>query len=206
LVVAITVTAGLVWPGKNDPNRIETVGPGEPEPPTGPGDSGGEDWPPVEPRTDPVEVAAGEIDGVPRELTAYERDSGLCVVLSGGGGGCGFDVPAQHAVGFAMDSTVTEDSTGTGTPRIEAVYGPVSRDVARISIRLASGKVVEPSPVGQDAGFAVSFYVAQAPADIPADDAINEVIVYNADGNELDRLEPACPMPDRFPLGTCRSP
>jgi hypothetical protein len=95
-------------------------------------------------------------------------------------------------VAVAVDVTVTEDATGTGRVSLAAVYGPVRRDVARIAIRLASGEVVETSPVGQDAGFAVSFYVAQAPTDIPADSALSAIIVYDATGNELDRLEPDC--------------
>jgi hypothetical protein len=67
----------------------------------------------------------------------------------------------------AVDFTVTEDATGTGKVSLAAVYGPVRREVARIAIRLASGEVVETSPVGQDAGFAVNFYVAQAPRTYP---------------------------------------
>ncbi|MGH9193163.1 MAG: hypothetical protein ACRDZ0_11930 [Acidimicrobiales bacterium] len=52
--------------------------------------------------------------------------------------------------------------------------------------------MVETSPVGQDAGFPVNFYVALAPLDIPADSELSKVIVYDATGNELDRLEPDC--------------
>lgn len=198
--VAIVVTVGVMWSGHDDPNRIETVGPGEVESPIGPGEPGEGNGQPTEPPLEPVEpvvVAAGEIDGHPWRLQAYENDSGLCVDLLGGGRAC-FDVSStQHAlVGVAVDSTVREDSTGSERPRLTAVYGPVSRDVARIAIRLASGEVVETSPVGQDAGFAVNFYVAQAPTDIPADGELSEVIVYDATGNELDRLEPVCPMPD----------
>jgi hypothetical protein len=79
-----------------------------------------------------------------------------------------------------------------GRVSVAAVYGPVRPDVARIAIRLASGEVVETSPVGQGAGFAANFYVAHAPTDIPADSELSEIIVYDATGNELDRLEPRC--------------
>jgi hypothetical protein len=144
-----------------------------------------------------VVVAAGEIDGHSWQLQVHESDAGLCVDLLGGGRAC-FDVSGRHAAGVAVDATVAGDSTGTARPRLAAVYGPVSRDAARIAIRLASGKVVETSPVGQDAGFAVNFYVyvAQAPTDLPPGDELNGVIAYDANGNELDRLAPVCPLPD----------
>ena len=70
------------------------------------------------------------------------------------------------------------------------IYGPVRRDVARIAIHLTSGNVGGDSPLGQDARFAVNFYVAGPPPDIPGRSSAQEVIVYDADGNELDRLEP----------------
>lgn len=205
-LVAIAVTAGLVWSSSDHRDQIETAGAPGPEPRTGAIDpeDGGRERP--EPRTVPVVVAAGEIDGVRWHLSVYESDVGLCVDLTGGGAFCGFDVPAQHAVGLGVTSTVTEGPTGAGSVRLEAAYGPVGRDVARIAIRLVSGKVVKASPVGHDAGFAVNFYVAHAPTDIPAGDAIHEVVVYRANGNELDRLELACPIPDQHPVGTCRSP
>jgi hypothetical protein len=57
---------------------------------------------------------------------------------------------------------------------------------------LPSGEVVETSPVGQGAGFAANFYVAHAPTDIPSDSKLSEIIVYDATGNELDRVEPRC--------------
>src|SRR4029450_7198715 len=65
-------------------------------------------------------------------------------------------------------------------------------DVALIAIRLASGEVVETSPVGQGAGFAANIYVAHALTDIPADSELSEIIVYDATGNEIDRLERRC--------------
>jgi hypothetical protein len=138
-----------------------------------------------------VVVAAGEIDGHPWRLQAHETESGLCVNLLAGGGAC-FDVSPRHAVALAMDFTVTEDANGTGRVSVAAVYGLVRRDVARIVIRLASGEVVETSPVGEDAGFAANFYVAHAPTDIPADSELSEIIVYDSIGNELDRIEPKC--------------
>jgi hypothetical protein len=197
--VTIVVTVGVMWSSIDDPDRIETVGPGEGQSPIQPGGPGDREGQPTEPPLEPIEpvvIAAGEIDGHPWQLRAYESDAGLCVDLLGGGRAC-FDVSTRHPlVGVATDSTVGDDSTGTGSPGLTAVYGPVSRDVARIAIRLASGEVVETSPVGQDAGFAVNFYVAQAPTDIPANSELSEVIVYDAGGNELDRLEPVCPAPD----------
>jgi hypothetical protein len=179
--VAIVVTVGVMWTGHDGPNRIETVAPGDMESPT---------QRPLLP-TKPVVVAAGEIDGHPWRLQANETESGLCVNLLEGGRAC-FDASTRRAVAVAADFTVTEDATGTGRVSVAAVYGPVRRDVARIAIRLASGEVVETSPVGQDAGFATNFYVAHAPTDIPAHSELSEVIVYDATGNELDRLEPEC--------------
>jgi hypothetical protein len=188
--LAVVVTVGVMWSGRDEPKRIETVGPGEVESRIEPGEAGRTPNP-------PVVVAAGEIDGHPWQLQVHESDAGLCVDLLGGGRAC-FDVSRRHAVGVAVDATVAGDSTGTARPRLAAVYGPVSRDAARIAIRLASGKVVETSPVGQDAGFAVNFYVyvAQAPTDLPPGDELNEVIAYDANGNELDRLAPVGPLPD----------
>jgi hypothetical protein len=179
--VAIVVTVGVMWPSHDDPKRIETVAPGDMESPT---------EPPLLP-TRPVVVATGEIDGHPWRLQANETESGLCVNLLEGGRAC-FDVSTQPPVGVAVDFTVTEDATSTGRVSVAAVYGPVRPDVARIAIRLASGEVVETSPVGQGAGFAANFYVAHAPTDIPADSELSEIIVYDATGNELDRLEPRC--------------
>jgi hypothetical protein len=179
--VAIVVTVGVLSTGHDDPNRIETVAPGDVESPT---------EPPLLP-TRPVVVATGEIDGHPWRLQANETESGLCVNLLEGGRAC-FDASPRRAVGVAVDFTVTEDAAGTGRVSVAAVYGPVRRDVARIAIRLASGEVVETSPVGQDAGFVPNFYVAHAPTDIPADSELSEIIVYDSIGNELDRLEPNC--------------
>jgi hypothetical protein len=136
-------------------------------------------------------VATGEIDGHPWRLQANETESGLCVNLLEGGRAC-FDVSTQQAVGVAVDFTVTEHATGTGRVSVAAVYGPVRPDVARVAIRFASGEVVETSPVGQGAGFAANFYVAHAPTDIPAYSELSEIIVYDATGNELDRVEPRC--------------
>jgi hypothetical protein len=174
-------TVGVLSSGHDDPNRIETVAPGDMESPT---------EPPLLP-TRPVVVATGEIDGHPWRLQANETESGLCVNLLEGGRAC-FDASPRHAVGVAVDFTVTEDAAGTGRVSVAAVYGPVRPDVARIAIRLASGEVVETSPVGQDAGFAANFYVAHAPTDIPADSELSEIIVYDSIGNELDRLELKC--------------
>jgi hypothetical protein len=143
--VAIVVTVGVMWTGHDGPNRIETVAPGDMESPT---------QRPLLP-TKPVVVAAGEIDGHPWRLQANETESGLCVNLLEGGRAC-FDASTRRAVAVAADFTVTEDATGTGRVSVAAVYGPVRRDVARIAIRLASGEVVETSPVGQDAGFATN--------------------------------------------------
>lgn len=187
---AIVVTAVVMWSGRDNPKQIEAVGPGKVESRIEPGEPGRKPNP-------PVVVAAGEMDGQPWQLRAHESDTGLCVGLLGGGLAC-FDVSTRHALGVAVDATVTEDSTGTARPRLEAVYGPVSRDVARVAIRLASGKVVETPPVGQDAGFVANFfvYVAQAPTDLPFDDQLSAVVAYDANGNELDRLEPVCPLPD----------
>jgi hypothetical protein len=179
--VAIVVTVGAMWPRHDEPNRIETAAPGDIESST---------QPPLLP-TRPVVVATGEIDGHPWRLQANETESGLCVNLLEGGRAC-FDLSAQPALGVAVDFTVTEDATGTGRVSVAAVYGPVRPDVARIAIRLASGEVVETSPVGQGAGFTVNFYVAHAPTDIPADSELSEIIVYDATGNEIDRLEPRC--------------
>jgi hypothetical protein len=178
--VAIVVTVGVMWPSHDDPNRIETAAPGDMESPSQP----------LLP-TRPVVVATGEIEGHPWRLQANETESGLCVNLLEGGRAC-FDVSTRPAVGVAVDFTVTEDATGTGRVSVAAVYGPVRPDVARIAIRMASGEVVETSPVGQDAGFAANFYVAHAPTEIPADSELSEIIVYDATGNELDRLEPRC--------------
>lgn len=181
LASAAAIAVGVMWPSHDDPNRIETAGPGDIESPT---------QPPLLP-TRPVVVATGEIEGHPWRLQANETESGLCVNLLEGGRAC-FDASTQPAVGVAVDFTVTEDATGTGRVSVAAVYGPVRPDVARIAIRLASGEVVETSPVGQGAGFAANFYVAHAPTDIPADSELSEIIVYDAPGNELDRLEPSC--------------
>jgi hypothetical protein len=177
----IIVSVGVVWAGRDDPNRIEAVGSGDVS-------SQG-----VEPIA-PVVVATGEVAGHTWRLQASEGESGPCVDLLAGGRAC-FDT-TRRAVGVAVDVTVTEDATGIGRVGLDAVYGPVRRDVARISILLASGQVVETTPVGQDAGFDVNFYVARAPTDIPAHSELSEIIVYDATGNELDRLEPDCAIPD----------
>ena len=172
-VVAVVVSVGMMWLGLDDASQFEAAGPG----PVGP--------------TKPVVVASGEIDGQPWRLQTYRSDSRQCLDLLEGGRAC-FDAFTQHAVGVAMDFRISEDATGAGRTSVAAVYGPVRREVARIAIHLTSGEVVETSPVGEDAGFAVNFYVAQAPTDIPAGSEVSQVIVYDATGNELDRLEPDC--------------
>ena len=179
--VAIVVSVGVIWSGREDFDRIET------------GERGDVESPSPEP-TRPVVVATGEIDGHPWRLQAHEGESGPCVNLLEGGRAC-FDASTRHAVGVAVDVTVTEDATGTGRVGLDAVYGFVRRDVARISIRLASGSMVETSPVGLDAGFDVNFYVARVPTDIPTHSELSEIIVYDAAGTELDRLEPDCAIP-----------
>jgi hypothetical protein len=178
----IVVSVVVVLSGRDDPNRIEAVGSGDVS-------SQG-----VEPIA-PVVVATGEVAGHTWRLQAYEGESGPCVDLLEGGRAC-FDASTRRAVGVAVDVTVTEDAAGLGRVGLDAVYGPVRRDVARISILLASEQVVETSPVGQDAGFDVNFYVARAPTDIPAHSELSEIIVYDATGNELDRLDPDCAIPD----------
>ena len=176
VVVAVVVSASTMWLGRDDPSQFAATGPL----PLGP--------------TQPVVVATGEIEGHAWRLQAYLHDSRQCLDLLEGGGAC-FDAFTDHAVGMAVDFTVSEDATGAARTSVAAIYGPVRRDVARIAIRLTSGNVVEMSPLGQDAGFAVNFYVARAPTDIPAASELSEVVVYDADGNELDRLEPHC-VPD----------
>jgi hypothetical protein len=172
-VVVVAVSVSMMWSGADDPSRFSATGPA----PVGP--------------TQPVVVAGGEIDGHAWRLQAYLNESRQCLDLLEGGRAC-FDALTQHAVGVAVDFRVSEDATGAGRTSLAAVYGPVRRDVARIAIRLTSGAVVETSPVGDDAGFAVNFYVTHAPMDIPAGSELSEVIVYDAAGNELDRLEPDC--------------
>ena len=169
VVAVVVVSVSMMWSGRNDPSQFEAAGPS----PVGP--------------TKPVVIASGEIDGHPWRLQAYRADSRQCLDLLEGGRAC-FDAFTQHAVGVAVDFRVSED----GRTGLAAVYGPVRREVARIAIRLTSGEVVETSPVGEDAGFAVNFYVAHAPTDIPAGSELSQVIVYDATGNELDRLEPDC--------------
>lgn len=173
VVAVVVVSVSMMWSGRDDASQFEATGPG----PVGP--------------TKPVVITSGEIDGHPWRLQAYRADSRQCLDLLEGGRAC-FDAFTQHAVGVAMDFKVSEDATGAGRTSVAAVYGPVRREVARIAIRLTSGEVVETTPVGEDAGFAVNFYVAQAPTDIPAGSELSQVIVYDATGNELDRLEPDC--------------
>jgi hypothetical protein len=165
----IVVSVGVVWSGDVSPQGVEPIA--------------------------PVVVATGEIAGHTWRLQAYDGESGPCVNLLEGGRAC-FDTSTRPPVGVAVDVTVTEDATGTGRVGLDAVYGFVHRDVARISILLASGQVVETSPVGQDAGFDVNFYVARAPTDIPAHTELSEIIVYDAAGKELVRIEPDCAIPD----------
>jgi hypothetical protein len=172
-LTAILVSVSTMWSGRDDRNGLATTGPA----PLGP--------------TQPVVVASGEIDGQPWRLQAYLNDSRQCLDLLEGGRAC-FDAFTQHAVDVAVDYTVIEDANGTARTSVAAVYGPVRRDVARVAIRLGSGVVVEAPPLGQDAGFGVNFYVAQAPTDIPAASELSEVIAYDATDNELDRLEPDC--------------
>jgi hypothetical protein len=178
----IVVSVGVERSGRDDPQRFEAGGSGDVSPQS------------VEPMA-PVVVATGEIAGHPWRLQASEGESGPCVNLLEGGGAC-FDTSTRPAVGVAVDITVTGDATGTGRVGLDAVYGPVRRDVARISILLASGQVVDTSPVGEDAGFDVNFYVARAPTDIPAHSELSQIVAYDAAGNELARLEPDCAIPD----------
>jgi len=172
-VVTIAVSISVTLPGRDDPGRFEATG----QVPVGP--------------TKPVVVANGEIEGHDWRLQAYENDAKQCLDLLEGGRAC-FDVSTQQAVDVAVDFKVSGDATGTARTSLAAVYGPVRRDVARIMLRLTSGQVIEISPVGEEAGFAVNFYVAQAPTDIPPDSELSPVIVYDATGNELGHLEPDC--------------
>jgi len=172
-IAAVVASVSTMWSGRDDTTQLATTGLA----PVGP--------------TQPVVVASGEIDGRSWRLQAYVNDARQCLDLLEGGRAC-FDAFTQHAVDVAADFAVTEDADGTARTSVAAVYGPVRRDVARIAIRLRSGVVVEASPLGQDAGFAVNFYVAQVPTDIPAHSELSEVIAYDATGNELDRLEPDC--------------
>jgi hypothetical protein len=173
LAAAVVISVGTVWSRHDDPNRFATTGPTS----VGP--------------TQPVVVASGEIEGHAWRLQAYENDSRQCLDLLEGGGAC-FDALTQHAVDVAVDFTVSDDATGTARTSVASVYGPVRRDVALIAIHLTSGEVVETAPVGQDAGFAVNFYVARVPADIPPVSEPSELIVYDSAGNELDSLAPDC--------------
>jgi hypothetical protein len=173
LVLAIAVSVGVTWSGPGDPDRLATAA----QVPVGP--------------TRPVVVAGGEIEGHEWRLQAYEHDATQCLDLLEGGRAC-FDVPTQRAVGLAVDFEVSEDATGTARTSLAAVYGPVRRDVARVAIVLASGQVIEVTPVGQDAGFAVNFYVALAPTDLPPFSELSQVIAYDGTGHELDHLEPHC--------------
>lgn len=175
-IVAVAVVATR-WPGGDAPGRFAATGRDQ----VGP--------------TQPVVVATGEVEGHPWRLQAYLNDSRQCLDLLGGGsmrGRACFDAFTQHAVDVAVDFTVSEDATGAAQTSVAAIYGPVRQDVARVAIRLASGEVLDTPPVGQDAGFAVNFYVALAPTDIPPASELSEVIAYDAAGNELDRFEPRC--------------
>jgi hypothetical protein len=172
-VVAAVVSVGMMWSERDDQSQFAATGPST----VGP--------------TQPIVVATGEINGHPWRLQAYLNDGQQCLDMLAGGRAC-FDPFNQHVVGVAVDFTVSEDATGTARTSVAAVYGPVHRDVARIALRLTSGEVIETPPVGQDAGFAVNFYVAHAPTEIPAASELSEVIVYDATGQQLDRLEPDC--------------
>jgi hypothetical protein len=123
-----------------------------------------------------VVVADGEVDGVAWRLEVYESDAGLCADLRyyrGTSGGCGFDVPAQRVIGIG--------SARFGA--LQAIYGPVRRNVATIQVHLASGEIITVTPVGQDLGFPVHFYVAVVPADDPAD----VIVAFNTAGGEVAR-------------------
>jgi hypothetical protein len=179
-VVAVAVSVGVTW--SDDPGRLTTS--------DDPGRFAATGQVPVGP-TKPVIVASGEIEGQEWRLQAYEHDSRQCLDLLEGGRAC-FDVSTEQAVDVAVDFKISGDATGIARTSVDAVYGPVRRDVARIAIRLASGQVIDVLPVGQDAGFAVNFYVAQAPTGIPPDSEVSQVIVYDAAGTELGHLEPDC--------------
>ena len=172
-VVAAAVSVGVTWPGRDDAGRFATTG----QVPVGP--------------TQPVVVASGETEGHAWRLQTYKHEGKQCLDLLEGGRAC-FDIVTHQAVGLAVDFRISEDATGTVRTSVAAVYGPVSRDVARIAIRLASGEVIDLAPVGEDAGFAVNFYVALAPTVIPPFSELSQVIAYDAAGNELDHLEPDC--------------
>lgn len=126
--------------------------------------------------SEPIIVADGEADGVAWRLEVYQSDAGVCVDLRyyrGMTGGCGFDVPAQRVIGIG--------SVPLGG--LQAIHGPVRRDVATIQIHLASGDIITVTPVGQDLGFPVHFYVAVVPADDPAD----VIVAINTAGREVAR-------------------
>jgi hypothetical protein len=171
--VAAAVSVGVTWSGRDDASRFETAG----QVPVGP--------------TQPVVVASGETEGHTWRLQVYEHEGKQCLDLLDGGRAC-FDVATHQPVGVALDFRISEDATGAMRTSVAAVYGPVSRDVARIAIRLASGEVIDLAPVGEDAGFAVNFYVAVAPTDIPPFSELSQITVYDLAGNELDHLEPDC--------------
>jgi hypothetical protein len=132
-------------------------------------------------------VGQGETDGVAWQLRAAENE--ICLVIAG-------DASCTRVGGeWVSDGVSVRDGHerrvlwGAVRRRMPDRVNGGFREAARIEVRFADSEVVETSPVGLDAGFATVFYVAKISADIPAQDTV-EVVVYDAEGEELTRFGP----------------
>lgn len=120
-----------------------------------------------------------DLAGTAMVLLAHRSGSDLCVETQNAepphdpGSACGFAVPEMESVGLA--TWEAEDGV--------VLYGPVSRKVARVKVRLVDGATVEAGPFGRDAGFKVNFFVAALPANVQA----KVVVATDADGRIIER-------------------
>jgi hypothetical protein len=131
-----------------------------------------------------VVVGSGRADGADWELVAFESEtSGLCVELRRQGGGveggalCGVGVPDEAALGVA-----SSEGEWRGLGRVRFLYGPVTREAARIRVESPRG-AIEAAVVGKAGRFPVSFYAVRVPAGMPVDG----VVAFDPAGVELGR-------------------
>lgn len=131
-----------------------------------------------------IPVAAGATPGgIPWTVTAFDTDRGLCLHLEGvtrenlGGGGCGFDVPSDHAISV-VESRFEQ-------PGVTAMYGPASSAVETVVLKMDDGSskrvdvVSSPPGVSFDGGFFATVVAGAV--------EVEEVEARDSDGAVIER-------------------
>lgn len=141
----------------------------------------------VEPQPAGPELALAEGMGgsVEWRVTAFKEARGdICMhfeTYRWKSGGCGFGISSGDPLTYMTDALEPDASTQL-SQAIQFAYGPIAKNVARITVTLNDGRDIEVVPID-----AVELPVNAFVARWKGDAQVQSIVAYDEEGTQLDR-------------------